>query len=384
MDDIRFSCPSCDRHLAAAPDLAGEPMSCPACGHALVIPPLAREPPPPSCAAIPAPRSIPTLHSPKPDVVFPDPGRRPAVVTAAPEHQPSKGRTPTAAVAIAAALLVMSALVYVWRVRWNAAPVCGSAGRVAGLSFPLIWVGGGTFERGSSAGDADEQPAHAVRISQGFWMGGAEVCNGDYQLFLRASAYNGRADADGDYLRHVSGRSEMSSNPQHPVVWVSWSNAVAFCHWLTRRERKAGRLPEYYVYRLPTEAEWEWAARGGSAQPGSRYSGAEDADAVAWYRDNSQGGTQPAGAKAPNELGLRDMSGNVWEWCLDWYQNDYTGLPETDPAGPGQGQFRVLRGGGWNGEASLCRTTCRGRMQPSCTTSFLGFRVALAPARQVK
>jgi formylglycine-generating enzyme required for sulfatase activity len=86
------------------------------------------------------------------------------------------------------------------------------------------------------------------------------------------------------------------------------------------------------------------------------------------------------GAKRPNELGLLDMSGNVWEWCQDGYQNTYTGLAATDPAGPGKGEFRVLRGGGWNGEESHCRSTCRGRMDPSYTTSFLGFRVALAPA----
>jgi sulfatase modifying factor 1 len=394
MDDIRFSCPSCNRHLAAPPDMAGEAMSCPACGHALCIPPLALEPPPPpACATIPVPRSLPKRHSPEREIVGQASARKRIVVTVAERSKPSddsgkaaavrkprRKRPRSAAVAIPAAILVIGVLWYAWRVLWNAAPIMGSNGRVAGLSFPLIWVGGETFEMGSAAGDADEQPVHAVRISQGYWIGGTEVPNGDYQFFLRASAYNGRSDADGDYLKHVSGGSEMSTDPQHPVVWVSWSNAVAFCNWLTQRERQAGRLPKNYIYRLPTEAEWEWAARGGRSQPGYRYSGADDADAVAWYRDNSRGGTQQVGEKRPNELGLLDMSGNVWEWCQDWYQNTYSGLAVTDPAGSDKGQFRVLRGGAWNGEESQCRPSCRGRMNPSCTASFLGFRVALAPA----
>jgi formylglycine-generating enzyme required for sulfatase activity len=411
MDDIRFSCPSCDRHLAAPPDMAGESMACPACGHALCIPTLVPEPPPPVCvaapepppvapetlppvyAAVPLPKSISKIQTQKREVVRQAPVRKRAVVTVAKRSKqpddpgtPAAGRDPRrkrpriAAVAIPSAFLVIGVLWYAWRVLWNAAPVMGSNGRVADLSFPLIWVGGETFDMGSDSGDADEQPVHAVRISQGYWIGGTEVPNSDYQLFLRASAYNGKSDADGDYLKHVSGGSEMSTDSQHPVVWVSWSNAVAFCNWLTQRERQAGRLPENYIYRLPTEAEWEWAARGGRAQPGYRFSGADDADTVAWYRDNSRGGTQPVGAKRPNELGLLDMSGNVWEWCQDWYQITYTGLAATDPAGPGKGEFRVLRGGGWNGEESHCRSTCRGRMDPSYTTSFLGFRVALAPA----
>ncbi len=356
-------------------------------------PPRAPEPPPPIYTAVPVPKSISKIHTQKREVVRQAPVRKRAVVTVAKRcNQPEdpgtasaglakrRKRPHIAAVAIPAAILVMGVLWYAWRVLWNATPVMGSNGRVADLSFPLIWVGGETFDMGSASGDADEQPVHAVRISQGYWMGGTEVPNGDYQLFLRASAYNGKSDADGDYLKHVSGGSEMSTNSQHPGVWVSWSNAVAFCNWLTQRERQAGRLPGNYIYRLPTEAEWELGARGGRAQPGYRFSGADGADSVAWYRDNSRGGTRPVGTKRPNELGLLDMSGNVWEWCHDWYQITYPGLAATDPAGPGKGEFRVLRGGGWNGEESHCRSTCRGRMDPSYTTSFLGFRVALAPA----
>jgi len=436
--------------------MAGEPLSCPACGRAIRVPQIEIEQPSSDRVSIPAPRSVPTPHSrervdvptrpakvarplaePHPEIPLPseaprtEPERKKAVSVAhgtapprkpniklrqpgkrvlsssATEESPRKttnggdafgqrtqdtgddtatGRKPKSsrrriiAVGLPVAVLSLGLLWYARHALWMKPPVFGKPGHVAGLSMDLVWVVGGSFEMGSSDGDGDEQPVRTVEITYGYWIGRTEVTNRDYQRFLRASAYVGLPDADSDYLKHVNGSSQMPKGRHHPVVWVSWKNAVAFCAWLNARERQAGRLPEDYLYRLPTEAEWELAARGGSNQSGYLYSGAEYLKDAAWYRDNSRGSTQPVGTKRENGLGLYDMSGNVWEWCQDWYQNTYTGLSATDPMGPGKGQHRVLRGGGWNGASPLCRSACRGRMMPSITTSFVGFRVALAPA----
>jgi formylglycine-generating enzyme required for sulfatase activity len=230
---------------------------------------------------------------------------------------------------------------------------------------------------GSEDGSSDEKPVRTVRIGRDYWMGRTEVTQAQY--------------------RQVTGKSpSYFKGDDLPVETVSWDDAVAFCEDLTRRERSAGRLPQGYVYRLPTEAEWEYAARGGSKSKGFTYSGGNDIDAVAWYYGNAgkarlgdpftdfgkakENGncTHPVGEKAVNELGLHDMSGNVWEWCFDSYGR-YPASDETDPKGPDSRLFPVGRGGSWGGRAWLCRIASRNHwLKVHPKNDDLGFRVVLA------
>lgn len=261
-------------------------------------------------------------------------------------------------------------------------PALGEAWTVPDLSMTLVYVEAGSFQMGSDDSEVtnDERPVHAVAITRGYWMGKHEVTNTQYQSFVRQSGYDGSGEADDDYLRHYwDGGQGASTGDNHPIVCVSWNNAVAFCRWLTERERQAGRLPEGHVYRLPTEAEWEYAARGGAKSRGYKYAASNNLDEVAWYASNSGGETHPVGQKKANELGLCDMSGNVWEWCHDWYAEDYYGRSgASDPAGPASGRARVLRGGSWNRDPRYCRVADRGGNSPRHTGSHHGFRVVVS------
>ncbi len=184
----------------------------------------------------------------------------------------------------------------------------------------------------------------------------------------------------------------MGNNPSRfkgdnlPVERVSWYDAVEFCNRLSRKE---GLTPEYTIsgkdvtwnrsadgYRLPTEVEWEYAARGGNKSRGYRFSGSDDPKEVAWYSANSGEKTHPVGQKKPNELGIYDMSGNVWEWVWDWYDSDhYSSSPASDPTGPYTGSLRVLRGGSWRSDARDLRSANRSSGGPSVSLINLGFRI---------
>ena len=164
-----------------------------------------------------------------------------------------------------------------------------------------------------------------------------------------------------------------------PIVSVSWEEEVAFCRALSAlpAERRAGR-----VYRLPTEAEWEYACRAGTT---TAYSFGDDESLLgdfAWFNDNSWSQTHPVGQKQPNGWGLYDMHGNVWEWCSDW-SGDYGAVAATDPQGPAQGSRRVLRGGCWNSTAGYCPSAHRHLYDPSIPSVFHGFRLALSPSGAV-
>lgn len=260
-------------------------------------------------------------------------------------------------------------------------------------------VEGGSFSMGSTSGSEDQKPVRLVSVAS-FHIGRYEVTVGEFRAFVESTSYQTQAQVLGGGFRWTG--KEWKRDPsltwlspgfqqsdRDPVVVVSWNDAAAYCNWLSWKE---GLQPAYresgenYVldwtrngYRLPTEAEWEFAARGGRATRGALYSGSMDPRIAAWYYATAAGVTHPAGTKAPNELGLYDMSGNVWEWCQDWY-GPYQSSERSDPKGAVSGTHRVLRGGSYASEESACRPTYRGAFAPSLSLPYVGFRV-VKPAR---
>lgn len=225
---------------------------------------------------------------------------------------------------------------------------------VNGVSFTMVFVEGGTFtmgatsEQGSDADD-DEKPTHRVTLSD-YYIGETEVT----QALWKAVMGNNPSYFEGDNL---------------PVEKVSYEDVKTF---ITKLNGKTGKK-----FRLPTEAEWEYAARGGNKSKGYKYSGSNNIDDVAWYDDNSNLRTHPVKTKQPNELGIYDMNGNVWEWCSDWY-GGYSSNAQTNPQGPSSGSYRVIRGGSWFGSARYCRASYRYHDNLSDLGNTLGFRLALA------
>ena len=214
----------------------------------------------------------------------------------------------------------------------------------AGMEF--AWVPPGEFRMGSTSpeADGDEQPVTQVRISRGFWLGKYEVTQDEWQAVTGSNP------------------SRFSGCGRCPVEQVSWEDVQAFIGTLNTQ---AGRA----VYRLPTEAEWEYAARAGTT--GDRYG---NLDAIAWYRENSGRRTRPVGQKAPNAWGLHDMLGNVEEWVGDWH-GAYSGGAVTDPRGPGSGSGRMLRGGSWYDSPGYVRAPIRNVVDPGNRYDYLGFRL---------
>lgn len=241
-----------------------------------------------------------------------------------------------------------------------AAPQSESS-RLGGLGYPeFVKVAGGTIAMGDEwmIGYADEQPVHEVTLKD-FSISKTEVTVGQYRAFCRAVGKSMPSDAP-----------NWGWHDNNPMVYVTWYDAVAYCDWLSE---KTGNL-----CRLPTEAEWEYAARGGAQSKGYKYSGSQSPYSVAWFSDNSNKRTQAVATKSPNELGLYDMSGNVYEWCIDWYANDYySNSPSSNPRGPATGTNRVLRGGSWLYSATDCRVAWRNRYSPGTSLSS-GFRVVFS------
>jgi formylglycine-generating enzyme required for sulfatase activity len=223
----------------------------------------------------------------------------------------------------------------------------------------FVWIPPGTFVMGSPTSEPDrdtDEVQHSVTLTQGFWLSDHEVTQAEY----RAVMGNNPSGFKGDTL---------------PVERVSWDDAVLYCQKLTERERAAGRITVQQAYRLPTEAEWEYAARAGTT--GARYG---ELNAIAWLGGNSGGQTRPVKQKQPNAWGLYDMIGNVREWSGDWYGSYPTGLV-TDPPGPGSGSVRVYRGGCWYDVARYARSANRDGRDPGARDNNLGFRPALSSVR---
>ena len=221
----------------------------------------------------------------------------------------------------------------------------GKVYTVNGVSFKMIAVKGGTFQMGSDDG---YNAVHQVTLSD-YYIGETEVTQELWNAVMGSNP------------------SYFYGNMQRPVETVSWNDCQTF---ISRLNELTGE-----TFRLPTEAQWEYAARGGYKSKGYTYSGSNEIDEVAWYDGNSDEMTYHVKTKASNELGIYDMSGNVWEWCSDWF-GDYSSAAQTDPTGPATGYYRVGRGGSWDNDATYCRVAFRGNSTPTNRFSHLGLRLA--------
>ena len=287
----------------------------------------------------------------------------------------------------------------------------------------MVRIEGGWFEMGDTFGDgeSDEKPVHRVRVST-FLMDKNELSVGEFRKFIEATGYRTDAEKEGssyvitssggwesktgvNWRHDARGNVRPGSENNHPVIHVSWNDAVAYCNWRSKQE---GLRPVYTIsgssvsadwsangYRLPTEAEWEYAARSGGKEykyawgNGSPKGNIGDETARKTYSDwsvvwsgYSDGyvHTAPVGSFPQGDLGLNDMTGNVWEWCWDWYGSSYYGSsPSEDPKGPSSGSRRVLRGGSWSYGPALVRAARRGRGTPSYRDYYIGFRLSRTP-----
>ena len=218
----------------------------------------------------------------------------------------------------------------------------------------MVKVEAGSFNMGATPEmenpDDREKPVHRVTLTNNYYIGKYEVTQALWKIVMGSNPSNFK----GDNL---------------PIEKVSWNNCQKFISKLNKLTGKS--------FRLPSEAEWEYAARGGNKSRGYQYSGSNTIGDVAWYYGNSSSMTHAVGTKQPNELGLYDMTGNVWEWCQDWFDS-YSSSPQTNPTGAVSGSIRVYRGGGWYHSAGDCRTSFRLVGAPGFRSDGLGLRLVLS------
>lgn len=248
----------------------------------------------------------------------------------------------------------------------------------------MVLVEQGYFGKQRNTLDCDTLQQYSILINS-FYIGKYELTFKQFEAFVEETGYITEAEQIGSVFTernnwekmkgvnwrcNKKGELRKEDEKNHPVTFVSWNDAVAYCKWLSRITNK--------LYRLPTEMEWEFAARGGVKSVHrtrqNRFAGSDEIDYVAWYASNSRGGTHPVGTKIANEIGVYDMSGNVWEWCLGWYDiKDKTesNCPLED------GIYRLLKGGCWCYGPEACQTALRFGNQPIYGYSFMGFRVML-------
>ena len=259
------------------------------------------------------------------------------------------------------------------------------------IGMKLALIPAGEFMMGSPEAEAgaraNEHPQHRVRITKPFYLGTYSVTRGEFAKFVAATNYKTLAETSGKGGSGYAGgtgthgivqkpeynwrNTGFAQTDEHPVVNVSWADAVAFCKWLSDQEGK--------TYRLPTEAEWEYACRAGITT--SYFFGDNPQDLAKLAQTYASAGyTVPVGSFPPNHFGLFDMSGNAWQWTADWYALDYYKLsPPADPQGPPEVAVRVARGGGWLNSPTQCRCAFRDAVDPAYCDCNIGFRVALEP-----
>jgi formylglycine-generating enzyme required for sulfatase activity len=255
------------------------------------------------------------------------------------------------------------------------------------LEIKLVYVAPGNFHTDSNNNDSAKKLVHGIRISEGYWIGKHEITQSQYETIM---GYN----------------PSDSKGSDKPVEKVNWNDAVKFCKKLTARERTAGRLPSGCEYRLPTEAEWEFAARGGSKSRGYKYSGSNSIDSIAWYKINAGKQMHKIGTKSANELDIHDMSGNVWEWCNYGYgkykstnaiypisaSSDseqlirggvlYGKYKSTNAIDASSYPEQVIRGGGWLDNPNSCHVAFRFPFNASTRCTGLGFRILRTLVKQ--
>ncbi len=275
----------------------------------------------------------------------------------------------------------------------------------------MVLVDGGSFQMGNAGtatpkGDPDERPVHAVSVKS-FYIAKYELTVKEYKQFINdasAAYFSSKRDhkmpdePNADWYAEHPDTKKFYPLPTHPwwgwvddmpMQRITWYDAVAYCNWLSDKEG----LQKCYVenedggidldrtkngYRLPTEAEWEFAARGGNKSKNTIFSGSANASEVGWFDDTSQlKGPQKVGTKKPNELGIYDMCGNVWEWCSDYYDKAYyTKSPQADPFNSVPSSYRVLRGGSWHYQVEHATVTSRDGPEPAFTNFNYGIRLA--------
>ena len=259
-------------------------------------------------------------------------------------------------------------------------------GKVAGelwegndLQMKFRWCPAGTFMMGSPASEPDRSSNEGpvtVKLTRGFWMSQYEVTQGEWQSLMVTTITDQKTKAGASDLRGEGAR--------YPMYYVNHNEATEFCRKLTDSERSAGRLPAGWEYRLPTEAQWEYACRAGTTTAtafGSSLSSTQaNFNGKYPYNGAAKGPnlkkTAVVGSYKANAWGLYDMHGNVWEWCRDWYMGTLSGGRDPEVSQPGEASLRVLRGGGWSIGGRYCRSANRGGYLPGLRDLYFGFRVA--------
>ena len=241
-------------------------------------------------------------------------------------------------------------------------------------SPPITFVEGGVFSMGGNDGEENEKPVHQVSLSS-YWIGKYEVTVTEYMTFVeetnthfpewfeKGNSYYINSDGGNYYANkgYTGPRSDL------PIVGINWDDATAYCEWLSKKTNQK--------YRLPTEAEWEFAANGGNKSSGYKFSGSNEINDVGWVGENSNNKIHRAGSKNPNSLEIHDLTGNVWEWCADWFA-PYTNSNQTNPLNlMGDKRFRVVRGGAFSYSKDYSRNTFRSPVEPNTKYDFTGFRV---------